>query len=149
MANWDVFKELDNLRREIDDAFRGFKTGQPLGSPFLSQMVSRCFPLLNMSEDEGHVYISALLPGVDPQGVELSVLRNTLTIAGERKAPAEERGQIIHRSELGFGKFSRTIEVPVDLDPEKISAEYRDGIMFITLGKPESAKPKKIDIKLA
>jgi HSP20 family protein len=111
-------------------------------------MSSRRFPLVNMSEDETHVYVDALMPGVDPNEAEVSLLRNTITLSGERKAPGEEKGQIIHRSELGFGKFSRTVEIPVDIDPNKVSAKYRDGIMRITLGKPETAKPKKIDIKL-
>lgn len=149
MASWDVFRELDNLRKEIDDAFRGFGVGRQLGVPFLSPMNVRRFPLINMSEDEGHLYVDALLPGVDPKEVELSILRNTLTVAGERKVPSEEKGQVVHRSELGFGSFSRSLELPVDVEPEKVSAEYRDGIMRITLGKPETAKPKKIDIKLA
>lgn len=149
MASWDVFRELDNLRREIDDAFRGFGIGRQVGVPFLSPINVRRFPLINMGEDEEHLFVDALLPGVDPKEVELTILRNTLTIAGERKAPTEERGQVVHRSELGFGGFSRTLELPVEVDPDKVSAEYRDGIMHIVLGKPETAKPKKIDIKLS
>lgn len=149
MATWDVFKELDNLRREIDEAIRGNGYNRPFGSSFLSPVTSRRFPLVNFSEDEGHVYIEALVPGVDPNDVELSVLRNTLTICGERKPFAEKEGQIVHRSELGSGKFSRTLELPVDIDPEKITAQCKDGIMQITLAKAEHAKPKKIEIKLS
>ena len=149
MAHWDVFRELDSLRREIDDAFRGFGIGRQFGVPVLSPMNARRFPLVNISEDDGHLYVDALLPGVDPKDVDLTILRNTLTIAGQRTAPAEEKGQVIHRSEMGFGTFSRTLELPLDVDPDKVSAEYRDGIMCIVLGKPETAKPKKIDIKLS
>ncbi len=149
MASWDVFRELDNLRREIDDAFRGFGIGRQLSVPFLSPINVRRFPLVNTNEDEGHLYVDALLPGVDPKEVDLTILRNTLTIAGERKAPTEEKGQVVHRSELGFGSFSRTLELPMDVDPDKVSADYQDGIMRIVLGKPETAKPRKIDIKLA
>ena len=148
MANWDVFKELDNLRREIDEAFRGVGVGRPFGTPFLSP-VSRRFPLVNFSEDEGHIYVEALVPGVSPADTDLSVLRNTLTISGERKPFVEERGQIVHRSELGSGRFSRTLELPADIDPDKVSAEYRDGILTITLAKAEHAKPKKIAISLS
>ncbi|SNB46063.1 Hsp20/alpha crystallin family protein [Geobacter sp. DSM 9736] len=146
MASWDMFRELDNLRREIDDAFRSFGGSRPL-SGFLTPVSPRRFPLINLSEDEGHVYLDALLPGVDPAGIDLSVLRNTVTISGERKPPAEEKGQVVHRSELGFGRFSRTIEVPVEVDSENVTAEYRDGVMRLKFGKPESAKPKKIEIK--
>jgi HSP20 family protein len=149
MATWDVFKEMDNLRREIDEAFKGAGLGRPFGSTFLSPVTTRRFPLVNFSEDEGHVYIEALVPGVDPKDVDLTVLRNTVTISGERKPYVEKEGQIVHRSELGSGKFSRTLELPVDIDSDRITAQSKDGIMLITLPKAEHAKPKKIDIKLS
>lgn len=149
MATWDVFKELDNLRRDIDEAFRGAGFGRPFGQTFLSPAATRRFPLVNFSEDEGNVYVEALVPGVDPKDVDLSVLRNTITISGERKPFAEKEGQIVHRSELGSGTFSRTVELPLDIDPDKITAQCKDGIMLITLAKAEHAKPKKIDIKLS
>ncbi len=148
MATWDVFKELDNLRREMDEAFRGAGYNRSLGTTFLSPAASRRLPMVNFSEDESHVYIEALVPGIEPKDVDLSVLRNTVTISGERKPFVEKEGQIVHRSELGSGKFSRTLELPVDIDPEKVSACCKDGIMQITLGKAEHAKPKKIAIKL-
>ena len=149
MASWDVFRELDNLRREIDEAFRGAGVSRPFGPTFLSPAAARRFPLVNFSEDEGHVYVDALVPGIPPETIDLSVLRNTVTISGERKPPVELQGQIVHRNELGAGAFSRTLELPVEIDPNRISAECRDGIMRITLAKAEHAKPKKIDIKLS
>jgi HSP20 family protein len=149
MASWDVFKELDNLRREINEAFRGAGVARPLATTFLSPAVTRRFPLVNFSEDEGHVYVDAVLPGVDPREIELSVLRNTITISGERKPFEIKEGQIVHRSELGSGRFSRTLELPVDIDPDRINAESKNGIMCIQLAKAEHAKPKKIEIKLS
>lgn len=149
MATWDVFKEMDNLRREIDEAFRGAGMRRPFGPTFLSPVTSRRFPLVNFGEDGGHIYMEALVPGVDPKDIELSVLRNTVTISGERKPFVEQEGQIVHRSELGSGKFSRTLELPADIDPNNISAQCKDGIMLITLAKAEHAKPKKIDIKVS
>jgi len=149
MANWDVFKELDNLRKEINEAFRSEGNIRPFGSTFISPLTPRRFPLVNFSEDEGHLFIEALIPGVDPRDIDLSVLRNTLTISGERKPFVEQEGQIVHRSELGSGKFSRTLELPVDIDPDKIHAQCKDGIMQITLAKAEHAKPKKIAIEIS
>lgn len=149
MATWDVFKELDSLRREIDEAFRGAGYSRPFGTTFLSPVITSRFPLVNFSEDEGHVYIEALVPGVDPKDIDLSVVRDTVTISGERKPFAEKEGQIVHRAELGSGKFSRTLELPADINPDKISAVCKDGIMQVTLAKAEHAKPKKIEIKLA
>jgi len=149
MASWDVFRELDNLRREIDEAFRGVGVSRPLASTFLSPVTTRRFPLVNFSEDESNVYVEALVPGVEPKDIDLSVLRNTVTIGGERKPFVEQAGQIVHRSELGAGKFSRTLELPVDIDPNNINAQCKDGIMRVTLAKAEHAKPKKVEIKLS
>jgi HSP20 family protein len=139
---------MDNLRREIDEAFRSAGFSRPFGPTFLSPVATRRFPLVNFSEDEGNVYVEALIPGVDPKDIDLSVLRNTLTISGERKPLAEVKG-IVHRSELGSGKFSRTLELPVDIDPNRITAQCKDGMMQITMAKAEHAKPKKIDIRLS
>jgi HSP20 family protein len=148
MATWDVFNELNSLRREIDEAFRSMGSGRAFGQSFLSPVAYR-FPLVNFSEDEEHVYIEALVPGVDPKELDLSVLRNTLTITGERKAVLDRQGQIVHRTELGSGKFSRTIELPVDIDANRVSAQCKDGIMQITLSKAEHAKPRKVEISVS
>ncbi len=148
MANWDVFRELDNLRREIDEAFRGAGFRHPFATSFLSPVSARRFPLVNLSEDEGHVYVDVLVPGVDPKETELSVFRNTITVSGERKPFVEKEGHMVHRSELGSGKFSRTLELPADINPDKISAECKDGILRISLAKAEHARPKKIEINL-
>lgn len=149
MSGWDMFRQLDNLRREIDTAFRDAGYQRPFGSAFLTPVTTRRFPLVNFSDDEGNVYVDALVPGVDPKDIDLTVLRNTITISGERKPFQEQKGQIVHRSELGSGKFTRTLELPVDIDPDKINAECKGGIMRITLAKAEHAKPKKIEIKLS
>jgi HSP20 family protein len=137
------------LRREINEAFRGEGYSRPSGQTFVAPTTTRRFPLVNFSEDEGHIYIESLVPGVEPKDIDLSVLRNTLTISGERKPFVEKEGQIVHRAELGSGKFSRTIGLPVDIDPDNIHAQCKDGIMQITLAKAEHAKPKKIEIKIS
>jgi HSP20 family protein len=147
MASWDIFRELDNLRREINEALRNGGVNRPSGNVFLSPVTTRRFPLVNFSEDEGHVYVEALVPGVAPGDTDLSVWRNTVTISGERKPFDAKEGQVVHRNELGSGSFSRTIELPVDIDPEKVNAEYRDGILRVTLAKAEHAKPRKIEIR--
>jgi HSP20 family protein len=149
MASWDVLRELDNLRREIDEAFRSGGNSRSFGGGLASAVAGRRLPLVNVSEDDGNLYVDVLVPGVDPAGIDLSVAGNTMAISGERKPFAEQLGQVVHRSELGSGTFSRTMELPVDVDPNKIEALCKDGIMHITLGKAEHAKPKKIEIKLS
>ena len=149
MATWDVFREMDSLRREIDEAFRGAGLRSPFGPLSLAPVTARRFPQMNLSEDEGHLYVEALVPGVVPGDIDLTVVRNTVTISGERKPFADQKGQVVHRSELGSGKFTRTLELPVDVDANKVSAQCKDGILRVTLSKPEHAKPKKVEIKLS
>lgn len=149
MASWDVFREMDNLRREIDDALRGTGLRRPFGTSFLAPLTARRFPLANMSEDEERVYVDALVPGVAIGDIDLTVLRNTLTISGERKPFMDQEGQVVHRNELVTGRFSRTLELPAEIDPDKTTAQCKDGIISLTLGKAEHAKPKKIEIKLS
>lgn len=149
MANWDVFREMDNLRREVDAAFRGAGFGSPFGTTFFAPITTRRFPLVNFSEDDGNLYVAALVPGVASKNIDLSVVRNSITISGERKPFDAQEDQVAHRRELGHGTFSRTLELPVDINPDKISAECKDGIMKIILGKAEHEIAKKIEIRSA
>lgn len=126
MANWDMLRELDNLRKEVDEAFLGAGFARPFGSTFLAPITTRRFPLVNFSEDDSNLYIAALVPGADPKSIDLSVVRNNITISGERKTFDEQEGQIVHRRELGTGNFYRTLELPVDINPDKISAECKE-----------------------
>lgn len=147
MANWDMFRELDNLKRDIDEAFIGAGLGRPFGASFRAPAATRRFPLVNLSEDDNTVYVDALMPGLDAKNIDLSVVRNSIMISGERKPFEEKEGQVVHRLEIGSGKFSRTVELPVEINPDKIKAECRNGIMHISLGKSEHAIPRKIEIK--
>jgi HSP20 family protein len=145
MASWSVFNELENFRRELDEAFRGAGAPRPLATAFLAPSSGRRFPMLNLSEDDERVYIDVLVPGCDPRELQLTMLRGALTISGERKPPTEKG--FIHRSELGYGKFSRTVDLPTDINVDNTTAEYKDGVMRISMTKSEHAKPRKIEIK--
>lgn len=114
MASWGLFDELNSLRREIDDAFRVAGVARPLATSFLAPSSTRRFPLINLSEDEGQICLDALLPGVDPKELQLSLLRETITISGARKSATEVRGGLVHRNEIGSGKFSRTVDLPFE-----------------------------------
>ena len=75
--------------------------------------------------------------------------KGTLTLSGERKdSPASEQAKVWHRRERGVGSFLRTVELPGEIDGEKVAAEYRDGILRVTLPKKEEAKPKKIAVSI-
>ncbi len=148
MRNWDLFREMEQFHRDIDEVFHGTGSGR-MFRPFESDLGGRHFPRVNLREDNDNIYVEALLPGVDPNEVEISMLGNTLTISGERQLAADEtNGRIWHRRERSFGKFLRTIELPVNVDVNKINAEAKHGLLRITLPKMAEAKPKRIDIKV-
>lgn len=146
MASWDLFREMDELRREIDEAFRGFGMGRLLSPVFLPGLGTGDFPRINLSEDENNLYVEALVPGLDPKELDLNIMQGALTLSGERKESANGN-RTWHRRERGAGRFLRTIELPRTVNAEKVDAEYRNGILTVTLPKSEEAKPKKIAVK--
>jgi HSP20 family protein len=138
---------MSQMQRDMDEVFRGFGLGRLFGPSFEPALGLRSWPRINLREDGDHLYVEALLPGVDPDKVDMNVLGNTLSLSGERlPADAGGNGRTWHRRERGTGKFLRTIELPVEIDPERVKAEYRNGLLCVTLPKAEAAKPKKISI---
>jgi len=146
MAVLDPLRELERIRNEMDRVFEGHAPFRswPLG--FLPGTGARQYPRLNVAESEDGYVVEALAPGVDPKTLELSVKRNVVTIAGEKKGPAEVPTQAYHRNERSAGRFVRTFELPDDVDSEKVKAAYNDGILRLTLPRSEAAKPKRIQV---
>lgn len=102
---------------------------------------------LNVWQDEQHVFVETDLPDVDPDQLELFVAEgNQLTIQGERKAP-EIPGAVWVRQERPFGRFTRSVALPVLVDADRVEAKYEHGVLKLTLPKSEAAKPRKITVK--
>jgi HSP20 family protein len=146
MAFRNIFQEMENFRREIDETFRSLGMGRLLEAGFLQGLEYQQYLPVNLSEDENHVYVQALVPGLEPNDIDLNVIKGTLTLSGERKEE-ERAGGIWHRRERGSGRFLRNVELPVEVDMEKVSAECQRGVLTITLPKAETAKPKKITVR--
>jgi HSP20 family protein len=142
----DILKEMESLRREIDGAFKGFGMGPFLEPSFLPGVGLKRFPQINVAQDKDNVYVEALIPGVEAKDLDLTVMRGVLTLTGERK---EETGsqRTWHRRERGHGKFMRTVDLPCDVDADKIVARFSNGILLVTMPIQEQAKPKKISVK--
>jgi HSP20 family protein len=154
-GNWNPWREMEALRREMDRLFDSFGS-QPFGLPisrvsFLPGRAAHSYPLLNLSEDADNIYAEALAPGVDPKSLKVSVVRDQLEIEGAK--PSMESGdgaeaQTWHRSERAAGGFLRTARLPVEIDADKVTAEYRDGILSVKMPKSAAAKPKKITVNV-
>jgi HSP20 family protein len=135
----------DRLNRLFDDAFRG--VGRPTGNEE-DYALGAWAPAVDIYEEEANIVLKAELPGVDPKDVDVRVENNVLTLRGERKVDSEVKKENYHRVERAYGSFGRSFTLPTVVDTEKIKAEYKDGVLRVTLPKREEAKPKQISISI-
>jgi HSP20 family protein len=105
-------------------------------------------PAVDIYEKDGNIVLKAELPGVDPKDVDIRVENNLLTLRGERKFDNEVKRDNYHRVERSYGSFSRSFTLPNVVDTQNIKAEYRDGVLHMTLPKREEAKPRQIQINV-
>jgi HSP20 family protein len=106
-------------------------------------------PLVDISEDDKEYLIKAELPEVKKEDVKVTAEDGTLTIMGERKFEKEEKGKKYHRVERAYGSFGRSFSFPDDASPEKVTADFKDGVLSVHLAKTEKAKPQQIEVKIA
>jgi HSP20 family protein len=152
MAQWNPFQELEALRRELDQAFENFglRTGPTFRSAFLPGRAAREYPLCNLHEDKDALYLEALAPGLDPASLHLTIVRNALTLSGEKQRVSDEvKAEAFHRSEREAGKFVRTVELPAEVEEAKVKAEYQNGLLLVMLPKAEKAKPRQVTVRVA
>ena len=148
IVRWEPFRDLvgiqDRMNRLFDEAFRGARgTSEEdwaLGGSWA--------PLVDIYEQGGDIVLKAELPGVDPKDVEIRVENNTLTLRGQRHFDQEVKRESYHRVERSYGSFSRAFTLPNVVDTEKIKADFKDGVLRLTLPQREEAKPKKISINI-
>jgi HSP20 family protein len=146
MPAWDSLSELERLRQEMDRVFQGAAGGLPRGLSFLPGAGARQYPRVNLAEAGENYVLEALAPGVDPATLDVTVKGDTLTISGEKKAPEGVKAEAFHRTERSAGRFARTVELPGEVDADKVKAAYVDGIIQVTLPKAEKTRPKRVEI---
>jgi HSP20 family protein len=135
------FDELERLRSQMNNLFEGL-SGRSFTFP-----TAGVFPLMNLTEDSDNFYVRAELPGIKADDLEISVTGDSLSIGGERKLTPEDETAKYHRRERDTGKFNRVINLPKQIDTEKVDAKTNDGILTIILPKAEAAKPRQISVK--
>ena len=131
----------------------------PAGLRLLQDSVSRLFsepasrpwtPAVDISENENELTLKADIPDVDPNNVAIQLENGTLTLKGERKFEENKAGHKgYHRIERSYGSFVRAFSLPETVDGEKVKADYRNGVLTVTLPKKEIAKPKTINVQIA
>ncbi len=139
-TRWEPWTEMNRLSREMDRLFSPGSngTGRSIGAG--------TYPALNVWEDKDHLYAEAELPGFSLGDLEIYVTGNQLTLKGERRPPENDGGTWL-RQERSYGKFARMVELPSDLNADKVSAEFKNGVLVITLPKSEAVKPRRIEVK--
>jgi HSP20 family protein len=135
----DDFQALqDRINRILaDTALSRFSGEETMGS---------WAPLCDIYEIGDDIVVKAELPGVDQNDIDVQVENNVLTLRGERKREKEVKGDNVFRSERFYGSFSRSFTLPVSVDTGRIKAEFKDGVLHVTLPKVEEAKPRKIKV---
>lgn len=139
-----AFDRLTNLREELDRVFES-----PFGSVFRPLgSLNRWNPAVDVYQDKDQFTVYAELPGLKKEEIEISLNGDTLTISGERNHEAEAKAEQGFRTERFFGKFQRSLTLPVPVNAEKVNATYKDGILKVVLPKAEEAKPKQIPVSV-
>ena len=135
------FAALNSFRREMDRLFSDYSTP---GSAWLGAGV---FPQVNIYQDKDSFYVTAELPGVEPENVDISLQDNKLILKGERKMATKGADQKYYRRERSSGTFNRVVALPQTMDAGKVKAEYKNGVLTLTLPLAEESKPRQIRVK--
>src|SRR5215831_1037485 len=146
VERWDPFRGVSDIQGEVNRLFDGL-----LGRPMVSgagSTVRVWAPVLDMHETTDEVVLSFELPGVSDQDVSLSITGDLLTLKGERTANREFKEEDAYRTERVYGKFERSVQLPMPVQADKVNATYRDGVLEVKLPKAEEVKPKAIKIDI-
>lgn len=134
-----VWRDKNRLQREMNHLFDASFTRRFRPAPG--------FPALNVWSNEDGLFLTAEVPGLNPEDIDITVVGETLTLSGKRELDKLNGGGKFHRRERGYGNFTRTIQLPFPVDADNVGATFTNGVLNITLPRKESDKPKKITVK--
>lgn len=141
----NVIVSPHRMASEIDGLFNDFFRHPR----FYANGESDFTPRVNIVDTEDHVLMQFEVPGMDKEDFKVSVKNRVLSVSGNRKSEVEEEGKNFIRTEIRTGSFCRSFTLPETVDSEKIEADYKDGILELTLARREEAKPKEIEVKVS
>jgi HSP20 family protein len=147
IVRWEPFRNLLSLQERMNRLFEESASGLSRGQEEDWSMGAWA-PAVDIYEHGTDVVLKAELPGVEPKDVDIRIENNVLTLRGERKVDTEVKKESYHRVERSYGTFSRAFTLPSTVDTANVKAEYKDGVLRITLPKREEAKPKQIQINV-
>lgn len=143
-----LFTDLFDFRRDLNGLFNRLVTGSPSGSERATKMIALVPPIEAwVDRDEKKFHLSVALAGIDPKDVQLNLQGNNLSVSGEQKASEEKKSTDYLYQEMSYGRFERSIVLPEGVDTEKLTAEFRNGVLEITAPMSAAALPRKVEIK--
>ena len=134
----------NRVARELDSMFNNFLSGSNMGTQYDCDFM----PRVNIRETKDDVALTFEVPGMKKEDIKVTVKENVLTVSGERKEVVEENEQTFVRNEILTGSFSRSFTLPESVDTDKITADYKQGMLEIKLAKKEAVKPKEIEVSV-
>ncbi len=148
IMRWRPGRELATIRDEMNRLFDDFFSGFPFPERRRGLMEGEWAPTVDVAETDENIIVTAELPGVKQNDVEISVVNDVLTLKGEKREEKEIKKENYHRIERSYGSFQRSITLPTGVHADKAKATYKDGVLTVTIPKVEEAKPKSIKINV-
>lgn len=144
LTRWNPFRGLVSVQRDLDSMMEDF-----FGHTHMFDWDGGIWsPPVDITETDDNLVVSIEIPGMTKEDVKITLQDNVLTIRGEKKQETEKRDANYHRVERSYGSFTRSFSLPAAVEGEKIKAQYKDGLLKITLPKAEQVKPKEIPIAI-
>ena len=143
ITRFDPFRDLVQLQDRVNRLFAESTANREEGIN-----TSSFVPPVDIYEDEHNIVLKVEAPGVDEKDLDIRIENNTITIRGERKFEKETKEENYHRVERRYGNFQRSFGLPNTVNPEQVTADYKSGILTVTLGKRAEAKPKQIKVNV-
>lgn len=143
LTRWNPLVEFDDITQRLNRLFGEKALLKTPADAFADFM-----PPVDIQETDNEFIVKADLPEVKKEEVKVHLENGVLAIEGERHQEKEEKGKRFHKVERDYGKFVRRFAMPTEIDPEKVRAEFKDGVLNVVLPKAASAKPKMIDVKI-
>jgi HSP20 family protein len=147
LVRWDPFRELEEVSTHLNRLFN-----QPFGRRLMEDegsLMAGWAPAVDVQETDGEYLIKADLPDVKKEDVRVELQDGMLCLRGERRQEKEEKGKRFHRIERAYGQFERRLALPSEVDPQKVAAAFKDGVLNVHLPKSASAKPNTIAVKVS
>lgn len=146
LIRWEPFREIDSLQQEMNRLFDTFLTPVERGNG--DQEALAFIPAAELKENGDAIQLKLEIPGLEAKDLDIEVTADAVSISGERKTESKTEEEGVTRTEFRYGKFHRVIPLPAHIDNANIVAEYKDGILNLTLPKVEAEKQKVVKVNL-